>query len=96
MFLFVYKLLTVADVAWNDVAPGALVAGVAWTVLQSIGNYFVGTRLENANALYGLFGIVIGLLSWLYLGGQITLYRGRGQRGEEDPRLAAIDGRPKS
>ncbi len=73
LFLLVFKLLTVADVSWNDVAPGALVAGVAWTVLQSIGNYFVGTRLKDASALYGLFGMVIGLLSWMYLSGQITL-----------------------
>jgi YihY family inner membrane protein len=73
LYLLIYKLLTVAEVAWNDVAPGALVAGFAWTVVQSIGNYYVGTRLEDANALYGLFGIVIGLLAWLYLGAQITL-----------------------
>ena len=73
LFLLVFKLLTVADIAWNDVAPGALVAGLLWTVLQSIGNYFVGTRLKDASALYGLFGMVIGLLSWMSLGGQITL-----------------------
>lgn len=73
LFLLVYKLLTVADISWNDVAPGALVAAVAWTILQSVGNYFVGARLENASALYGLFGMVIGLLSWMFLGGQITL-----------------------
>jgi membrane protein len=73
LFLLVFKLLTVAKISWNDVAPGALVAGIAWTVLQSVGNYFVGTRLKDASALYGFFGVVIGLLSWMYLGGQITL-----------------------
>lgn len=73
LYLFIFKMLTVAAIGWNDVAPGAAFAGFAWTLVQSLGNYFVGTRLKNANALYGLFGMVIGLLSWLYLGGQITL-----------------------
>lgn len=73
LYLLIYKLLTVAEVSWNEVAPGALAAGVAWTVVQSAGNYIVGTRLADASALYGLFGIVIGLLAWLYLGSQITV-----------------------
>jgi YihY family inner membrane protein len=73
LYLLIYKLLTVADITWNDIAPGAAFAGLIWTIIQSIGNYFVGTRLKDANALYGLFGVVIGLLSWLYLGAQITL-----------------------
>jgi YihY family inner membrane protein len=74
LFLLVFKLLTVAEISWNDVAPGALLAGAAWTLLQALGNYFVSSRLKDASALYGLFGTVIGLLSWMYLGGQITLY----------------------
>ncbi|MEX2393835.1 MAG: YihY/virulence factor BrkB family protein [Actinomycetota bacterium] len=73
-FLFVFKMLTVADVSWNDVAPGAAVAGFGWTVVLSIGNYYVGTRLKHASAMYGFFGVVIGLLSWMYLAGQITLF----------------------
>jgi YihY family inner membrane protein len=74
LYLLIYKLLTVAKVTWNEVAVGALVAGTAWTIVQAVGNYLVGTRLKDANALYGLFGMVIGLLSWLFLGAQITLY----------------------
>jgi YihY family inner membrane protein len=74
LYLFIYKQLTVTQLSWNDIAPGAAVAGAAWTVVQSVGNYYVGTRLKDANALYGLFGMVIGLLSWLYLGAQITLW----------------------
>jgi YihY family inner membrane protein len=73
LFLFVYRMLTVAEIAWNDVAVGAAFAGVLWTVVQSVGNYYVTSRLKDASALYGLFGLVIGLLSWLYLGAQITL-----------------------
>jgi YihY family inner membrane protein len=73
LYLLVYKTLTVAEVSWNDIAPGAALAGTAWTIVQSIGTYYVGSKLKDASALYGLFGLVIGLLSWLYLGAQITL-----------------------
>ena len=35
--LVVFRVLTVADVSWRDVLPGAVLAGVAWTLLQSLG-----------------------------------------------------------
>jgi YihY family inner membrane protein len=72
-FLLAFKVLTNKDVSWRDVFPGAVVAGIAWAALQAAGTYIVGTRLRDASELYGVFGIVIGLLLWLYLGAQITL-----------------------
>ncbi len=74
LFLLVFKVLTRATVTWGDVLPGALVAAVAWTGLQALGNYYVTHQVANAEAVYGTFAIVIGLLGWLYLGAQITLY----------------------
>jgi YihY family inner membrane protein len=73
VFLLAFRILTVAEVRWGDVLPGAVVAGFAWAGLQAVGNYYVGTQLKNASALYGFFGVVIGLLSWLYLASQTTL-----------------------
>jgi YihY family inner membrane protein len=72
LFMVAFRVLTTARVRWKDVAPGALVAAVAWAALQSLGTYIVGNQLKNASATYGLFALVIGLLSWLYLGAQIT------------------------
>jgi len=72
-FLLAFKVLTTKEVSWSDVMPGALFAGVAWTALQAAGTYIVGSRLEGASQLYGVFGVVIGLVLWLYLGAQITL-----------------------
>ncbi|HEX9316336.1 MAG TPA: YihY/virulence factor BrkB family protein [Actinomycetota bacterium] len=69
-----FKVLTVADVTWMDVLPGALVAGAGLTLLQTFGGLLVRNTLKNANATYGTFGLVIGLLSFIYLGAQITLY----------------------
>ncbi|HKN48830.1 MAG TPA: YihY/virulence factor BrkB family protein [Actinomycetota bacterium] len=69
-----FKVLTVADITWLDVLPGALVAGASLTLLQTFGGLLVRHTLKNANATYGTFAVVIGLLSFIYLGAQITIY----------------------
>ncbi len=73
VFVIAFKVLTVADVSWRDVFPGAVVAGIVWAVLQAIGNFYVARTLKNASAMYGFFGVVIGLLSWMYLTAQVVL-----------------------
>jgi membrane protein len=73
IFLVAYRVLTVEDVRWRDVVIGALFAGIAWTVLQALGGYVIGHRLESAKETYGFFAVVIGLLTWIYLGAQVTL-----------------------
>jgi membrane protein len=72
-FLVAFRVLTVADVSWNDVLPGAVVAAIGWTVLQTLGGFIMGHRLNEAAETYGLFATVIALLTWIYLGAQITL-----------------------
>jgi uncharacterized BrkB/YihY/UPF0761 family membrane protein len=43
-------------------------------VLQALGAFIVDRQLDRANLVYGVFAIVIGLLSWLYLSAQLVLY----------------------
>jgi membrane protein len=74
VFLLAFRVLTVAKVSWRDVLPGAVIAAVAWAALQAIGTYYVNHQLRQASEVYGLFAVVIGLLTWLYLGAQVTLY----------------------
>jgi len=74
VFLLAFRVLTVARVTWSAVLPGALVAGVAWTVLQALGGYYVSHEVRGASNTYGTFAVVIGLLGWLYVGGRVTLY----------------------
>jgi uncharacterized BrkB/YihY/UPF0761 family membrane protein len=50
------------------------VAAVAWEILQVVGGLYVNHVVRHASATYGNFALVIGLLSWLYLGAQMTLY----------------------
>ena len=68
-----FRYLTVAQVGWRHVLPGAVTAAAAWMGLLALGSWLVARQLANASALYGFFAIVIGLLSWIYLGARVTL-----------------------
>lgn len=68
-----FRYLTVAPIGWRDVVPGALLASAAWMALLALGAWLVDRELRDAEALYGFFGIVLGLLSWIYVGAQLML-----------------------
>jgi uncharacterized BrkB/YihY/UPF0761 family membrane protein len=55
------------------VAVGAGLATVFWVILQAVGGIYVRHVLAHASPTYGFFAIVIGLLSWMYVGAQLTL-----------------------
>jgi YihY family inner membrane protein len=73
VFLAVFRVLTSHRPSWRQVLPGALVAAFAWEVLQTLGGYIVDHQLRHASSTYGVFAIVIGLLSWMYIGATVTL-----------------------
>lgn len=74
MFWLTFKMATAWQVPWRQLRTGAVLAAVCWQVLQSVGGYFVGHQLNRASELYGTFGIVLGLLAWLFLQAKMTLY----------------------
>jgi YihY family inner membrane protein len=74
LYLAAFRTLTPRQVATRSLIPGVIIGGVAWTILQAAGSYVVGHDLKGASALYGLFGLVLGLVAWIYLGAEITLY----------------------
>jgi uncharacterized BrkB/YihY/UPF0761 family membrane protein len=65
--------LTRLDLRWREVLPGAIVAAVLWTALQGVGGFYVEHTIKRASNVYGTLALVIGLLVWIYLGGQLTL-----------------------
>jgi hypothetical protein len=67
-------VLTAADLTWRQVLPGSCLAGIGWTVLLSLGGWIVADRVSSSSDVYGTFALVIGLLAWIYLGAQLTLY----------------------
>ena len=74
LYFAAFRTLTPRQVATRSLIPGVIIGGVAWTILQAAGGYVVGHDLKGASALYGLFGLVLGLIAWIFLGAEITLY----------------------
>jgi YihY family inner membrane protein len=73
VFMVAFRVLTVADLDWRTVAPGALFAGALYTVIQYFGGIYVTRTVNGASDTYGIFAIVIGLLSWIFLIAQVTM-----------------------
>jgi membrane protein len=73
LFFTAFRLLTTPAVETRDLVPGVIVAAVIWQVLQHVGVYYVDHVIRHAKETSGLFAFVLGLLAWLYLGGQVTL-----------------------
>jgi YihY family inner membrane protein len=73
LFFTAFRLLTAAHVSTRELLPGVVLAALLWQILQHIGGYYVEHVVRHAKETSGLFAFVLGLLSWLYLGAQVTL-----------------------
>jgi YihY family inner membrane protein len=67
LLLLAFRALTVRPVTFREALPGAVLAAIAWQILLSLGTFFVQTGLMGSGQVYGLFGIVLGLMAWIYL-----------------------------
>ena len=74
MFWLSFRIATARMVPWRNLRIGAAIAAVCWTFLQLVGSYVIGHQLHRASELYGTFGIVLGLVAWLFLQAEVTLY----------------------
>ena len=73
MYLGAFRALTPKGVPTRQLLPGAITGGILWTVLQVLGTYLVHHFLHS-DSVYGVFGTVLGLLAWVYLACEITVY----------------------
>ncbi len=67
LFLLAFRVLTVSEVPTRHLWIGAAVAGVGWQIVQLIGTYYVTRVLKGASEAYGVFGLVLGLIAWIYV-----------------------------
>jgi membrane protein len=74
LFWLGLRVATASQVGWRQLRVGAILSAVVWQVLQFVGGYVVAHSLRHASALYGTFGLVLGLLAWFQLQAQLTLY----------------------
>lgn len=67
VFLIAFRVLTAREIRLADLMPGAVGAAVAVQALQTAGTFLASRGLNGVSQLYGVFGLVLGLLAWLYL-----------------------------
>jgi membrane protein len=79
LFATVYKVLPSVRLAWKDVAAGALITAVLFTV----GKYAIGLYLGSSTvaSTYGAAGSVIVVLLWVYYSAQVFLLGAEFTRG---------------
>ncbi|MEW2354565.1 YihY/virulence factor BrkB family protein [Spirillospora sp. NPDC029432] len=68
LFTVAFRVLTARRLTIAQVRTGAVVAALVWQTFQWAGAFLLGHMLKGAGATYGMFGIVLGLLAWIYLG----------------------------
>jgi membrane protein len=67
LFMVIFRVLTASQVPTRDLRIGAVAAGVGWQAVQVLGTYFVTNMLRGRSEAYGVFGLVLGLIAWIYL-----------------------------
>lgn len=67
LFLLAFRLLTAQRTPIREIIVGATVAGVAWQGLQYLGAVYLTDKFAHASEVYGVFGIVLGSITWIYV-----------------------------
>jgi len=73
MYIGAFRVLTPKKVPTHDLIPGAITGGILWTVLQVLGTYLIH-HYEHSDSVYGVFATVLGLIAWIYLAVEVTVY----------------------
>jgi uncharacterized BrkB/YihY/UPF0761 family membrane protein len=74
LYLAAFRALTPKMIRTRSLVPGATLASVGFTLLITVGSGLIQHQLKNSSATYGQFGIVIGLVGFLFLLAKISLY----------------------
>jgi membrane protein len=79
LFATIYKVLPSVRLAWKDVAAGALITAVLFTV----GKYAIGLYMGSSTvaSMYGAAGSVIVVLLWVYYSAEVFLFGAELTRG---------------
>lgn len=67
LFTTAFRLLTARDLGIRQVLPGGMVSAALWMLVQGFGSSYISHSFKHSQHLYGIFGIVLVTLAWLYL-----------------------------
>ena len=73
LYFVSFRVLTPKGVPTRQLLPGAITGGILWTVLQFVGTYLIHHYLHS-DSTYGVFATVLGLIAYIYLAVEITVY----------------------
>ena len=71
LFAAIYKVLPDRQLQWRDVAVGAVVTAILFTIGKSLIGWYIGSSAVASS--YGAAGALIVLLLWVYYSAQIFL-----------------------
>jgi membrane protein len=74
LLLVAFRALTAMDLSFRSLWVGAALGSLLWEILQALGGVYVDHVVRRATSTYGFFALVIGVLAWLHLGAQATMY----------------------
>ncbi|MBL6455101.1 YihY/virulence factor BrkB family protein [Belnapia sp. T6] len=71
LFAAIYKILPDRNIAWRDVAVGAVVTAFLFTIGKTLIGWYVGS--SNVATSYGAAGALMVVLLWVYYSAQIFM-----------------------
>ena len=74
LYFATFTLLTAKVIGPRGLIPGAALGGIVFTALITVGTGLITHQLKHAQATYGAFGLVIGIVTFLLLLAKLSLY----------------------
>jgi uncharacterized BrkB/YihY/UPF0761 family membrane protein len=74
LYFAAFYLLTAKVIGPRGLIPGAVLGGVAFTALITLGTGLLQHQLNHAKSTYGTFGAIIGIVAFLLLLAKVSLY----------------------
>lgn len=69
-----FRVLTAAQRGIRQFLPGAVVGGVSFTILITVGSGLVQHQLRHSSSTYGAFAAIIGVVAFLLFLAKISMY----------------------
>ncbi len=74
LYFAAFRALTPGGIGTRELLPGAAVGSLGFSLLITLGAGLVQHQVRHSSATYGQFGIVIGLVGFLFFLAKISLY----------------------
>jgi len=73
-FLILFRVAASGQVPTRSMMVGAAISALGWQILLTAAGIIIAHQLRHAQAVAGLFGVVLGLLAWLALQATVIVY----------------------